>query len=246
MLDTAGFSAAENPLFLYKIAQEGDYLYTNALSTTDFGSNRDVSLGKGLLYLAEAFPEFDDASKWETATAETCCSSAWTRSFIRMGRRSKRAKVTPPTSPTIFCGARYLDELNGNGSQWPSADLTKLGNAVDSVWQMESPNGTRAAIGDTFRTTDYQLFFEADLILGTTRWPEVKPREEDVWEFGPSNVSGNLGDPATPASLGNRGQTYELQDAGYYIMRSDNGANADQIIFDAGPTGGSALGISIS
>ncbi len=70
----------------------------------------------------------------------------------------------------------------------------------------------------------------------------VKTRIEDVWMFGQSTVAPFNNYPVTPTSLGNRGQTYALEDAGYYIERSDNSSDARQVIFDAGPIGGSAHG----
>src|SRR5262249_23717248 len=59
LLDHSDFSGAEDSLFLYKFVQTGDFLYSNALSTDDFSSNRTISLGNGLLYLGEMFPEID-------------------------------------------------------------------------------------------------------------------------------------------------------------------------------------------
>ncbi len=90
MLTTSGFSAAEDSLFLYKIVQEGDFLYTNATTTTDFGSNRDVSLAKGLLYLAETFPEIDNASTWASA-AQTLLFKCMDKQFFTDGAQVEQS-----------------------------------------------------------------------------------------------------------------------------------------------------------
>ena len=54
----------------------------------------------------------------------------------------------------------------------------------------------------------------------------------------PTTPSDYIGAPITPA-LPNRGNTYSMPHSGYYVMRSGSDANARQVIFDAGPTGGS-------
>ena len=64
-------------------------------------------------------------------------------------------------------------------------------------------------------------------------------RERDVFALGINAVKAYVSEPAFQPSLGDRGNSYAMPDSGNYIMRSGNDANARQIIFDAGPKGGS-------
>ena len=246
MLDDPGFSGSENSLFAYKLIQQGDFLYSNALSTTDFGSNRTISLAKSLLYLGELFPEIDKAGKWES-TARSLLFKCMDTQLYADGSDIEQSPGYTSNVAEDLLEARWLDEINGNS--WPSSYADQLTSAVDSYWQMLSPDGTRPAIGDTYRTTSFTLFLKADIIQGYQgtpdgmggftgeRWPAAKPRVRDVFLFGGSAVTPYLSRDVAPA-LGDRGSTYAMQDSGNYVMRSGQDPNANQIIFDAGPKGG--------
>ncbi len=234
LLDNAQFTSAEDSLFAYKLLQQGDFLYSNALTTTDYESNRTLTLAKGLLYLGELFPEIDNAAAWET-TARDLLFKCMDNQLYQDGSHVEQSPGYTSNAAEDLLEARRLDELNGN--TWPDAYKTKLSNAIDSYWQLLSPNSTRPAIGDTYRSTSFTLFLKADLIQGTSRWPAAKPRVRDVWLFGGATVTPYLNNPVSPA-LGNRGKTYPLENSGNYVMRSGNGSDANQVIFDAGPKGG--------
>ena len=235
LLDNAGFSSAENSLFDYKMVQQADFLYQNALTTTDYGSNRTLTLAKTLLALGELFPEFDNAASWES-TARNLLFKCMDFQLYQDGSHHEQSAGYAANAAEDLLEARKLDELNGN--TWPNAYKTKLSNAIDAYWQLLSPDGTRPAIGDTFRITSFTLFLKADLIQGTNRWPAAKPRVRDVWIFGGATVTPYLGNPVTPNTLGTRGSTYGMQNGGNYVMRSDDTNSARQLIFDAGPKGG--------
>ncbi|HEV2295542.1 MAG TPA: alginate lyase family protein [Tepidisphaeraceae bacterium] len=67
----------------------------------------------------------------------------------------------------------------------------------------------------------------------------ARARVRDVYLFGDDAMEPFIDIPATPP-LGERGKIKALTDSGNYIARSHgNDKNANQIIFDAGPTGGS-------
>ena len=239
MLDNSGFSSAENSLFVYKLLQEGDFLYSNALTTTDFGSNRTISLAKSLLYMGELFPEIDNAAKWET-TARNLLFKCMDTQLYADGSDIEQSPGYTDNVAEDLLEARQLDTINGNS--WPAQYANQLTTAVDSYWEMLSPDGTRPAIGDTYRTTSFTLFLKADLVQGYTgaseRRPASKPRVRDVFMFGGAAVTPYLSRSVAPA-LGDRGSTYAMQDSGNYVMRSGQDADANQIIFDAGPKGGS-------
>lgn len=234
MLGDSDWTAAGNSLWIYKLIQQGDYLYSQAQTTTDYASNRTISLAKSLLMLAQMFPEIDTAPAWET-TARNLLYTAWDAQLFADGSHVEQSPTYTAGVVEDLLEAKWLDEKNG--ATWSGSRITLLNNAVDSYWQLLSPDGTRPAIGDTYRNTSVTLFIKAEIVNNQTKWPAAKPRVRDVWLFGESEVSPYMGNPVYP-SLGSRGDTYALTDSGNYIMRSGNGSTANQIIFDAGTKGG--------
>lgn len=235
-LGDAQWTAAANSLMLYKFAQHADYLNSAAAATTDFASNRTLSLAKSLLMLGQVFPELDNASSWESAGRSLLFKCMDAQLFSDGSHVEQSPTYTNGVVEDIL-EAKWLDDINGDLSQWSGARVSQIDDAVESYRQMLSPDGTRPAIGDTYRNTSLTLFLKANLIEGTSQWPAAKPRLRDVWLFGPAAVNPFLGNPVYP-SLGNRGDTYALTDSGNYIMRSGNSSTDRQIIFDAGSKGG--------
>ena len=234
MLGDSDWTGAANSLWAYKLIQQGDYLYSQAKTTTDYASNRTVTLAKSLLALAQMFPEIDTATAWES-TARNLLFTSWDHQLFADGSHVEQSPGYTMGVVEDLLEARKLDELNG--TNWSGARANLLNDAVDSYWQMLSPDGRRPAIGDTYRTTSLTLFLKADLIQGVNTWPAAKPRLRDVWLLGSNAVDPYIGNAVYPA-LGTRGKTYALTDSGNYIMRSGNSSDANQIIFDAGPKGG--------
>src|SRR5437588_3338495 len=141
--------------------QQGDYLYSNALTTTDVGSNRTLTLAKSLLGLGELFPEFDKGSQWQTAGRNLLFHTMDAQLYADGSHVEQSPGYTANVAEALL-EARWLDSLNGYS--WSSAYSTKLTKAVDSYWQILSPDSTRPAIGDTYRSTSFTLFLKADLI----------------------------------------------------------------------------------
>ena len=235
-MDDPNFTAAENSLFLYKFAQEADFLNASAVSTTDFGSNKTIVLGKALLYLGEMFPEMDDAASWET-TGRNLLFKCMDAQIYADGSHVEQSPGYAYNVSNDLLDSRELD--NDNGVAWPKKYSTKLSNIIDSYWQELSPNGKRPAIGDSYRNQSLSLFTKPDLVLGTTRWPMAKPAARDVFVAGVAAATPFVNAPTRPSSLGVRGDTYAMTDSGNYVMRSGDGTDATQINFDAGPKGGS-------
>lgn len=244
MLGSSAWTGADNSLALYKLAQQADFLYANAATNSDLGSNRTISLGRTTLELGELFPEFDNAAAWETTGRGLV--------FRAMGTQLYADGSHIEQSPGYTIGVvddlteiRQLDTLNGY--TWPNtfdmgngktiAPKTLLVNAVDGIWQTLSPDGFRPAIGDTYRRYSTGTFLKAELVTGETKWPQASAEARDAWLFGQTVIAPHVG-TADPTNLGNRGNTYALPDSGNYILRSGNDANARQINFDAGPKGG--------
>lgn len=235
-LEHSNFTGAENSLFLYKLAQIGDYLYNNAVSTSDYASNKTIVLGKALLYLGEMFPEIDAAAQWE-GTARNLIFQCLETQIYDDGSHVEQSPGYAFNVSNDLLDARQLDQVNGVA--WPKDKRLKLANIIDSYWQSLSPNGKRPAIGDSYRNNSLALFTKPDLILGTNRWPAAKPAARDVFIAGVDAVTPYLSSPTTPTGLGARGKTWAMPDSGNYVMRSGDDKQATQINFDAGPKGGS-------
>lgn len=234
-LDHSSFTGAENSLFMYKLLQSGDYLYSRALTTTDFASNRTIVLGKSLVYLGQMFPEIDSAATWET-TGRSLLFRCMDAQIYDDGSHVEQSPGYAFNVADDLLDIRQFDKLNDTG--WPTDKKRKLANIVDSYWQFLSPNGTRPAIGDTYRTDELGVFLKPNLVLETTRWPAAKPRPRDVFVEGVAAVTPYLGRGPAAGSLGDRGRAYAMPDSGNYVMRSGTDTNARQIVFDAGPKGG--------
>lgn len=234
LLNEAGWTNASNSLLLYKIVQHGDFLYSEAATNLDTASNRTLTLAKGLHYLGVLFPEVNNSADWAVAGRNLLFASMDGQFYDDGGHVEQSPGYTVNAIEDLL-ESKHLDALNG--TSWPGARSTKLSNAVTSYWQMLSLDGSRPAISDTYRNTSVTLFLKANEIQGVTTWPEAKPRPRDAWLFGTAFSNSKLGNPVTPA-MGNRGDTYAMNDAGYYVMRSGNTTSDRQIIFDIGPKGG--------
>jgi len=221
MLGGADFSGADSTLMVYKLIQMGDYLQAEAAVTTDFGSNRSLSVAKSLLALGQMFPELNTAATWESAGRTLLFKSARGQLY-NDGSHHEQSPVYTAGVAEDLVEARLLDIRNGDDAPWmvdpdgagPEKRVaTIVSNAVSSYWQLLSPDGNRPAIGDTYRTTSVTLFLKANLIQGTDDWPDAKPRVRDLFLLGPTEINPFLGNPVTPA-LGDRGQTYAMTDCG--------------------------------
>ncbi|HMO26738.1 MAG TPA: alginate lyase family protein, partial [Tepidisphaeraceae bacterium] len=234
LLNDAGWTNASNSLLLYKIVQHGDFLYSEAATNLDTASNRTLTLAKGLHYLGVLFPEVNNSADWAVAGRNLLFASMDGQFYDDGGHVEQSPGYTVNAIEDLL-ESKHLDALNG--TSWPGTRSTKLSNAVTSYWQMLSLDGSRPAISDTYRNTSVTLFLKANEIQNVTTWPEANPRPRDAWLFGTAFSNSKIGNPVTPA-MGNRGDTYAMTDAGYYVMRSGNTTSDRQIIFDIGPKGG--------
>ena len=245
MLGSADFSGADSSLMIHKLVQMGDYLQSQAAVASDFVSNRTLTMARSLLTLGQMFPEIDTAAAWES-TGRTLLFNCMRGQLYDDGAHVEQSPTYTAGISEDLLEARLLDKLNGDDSAWTTdpdgagplkKPSTIVSNAITSYWQLLSPDGTRPAIGDTYRNTSVTLFLKANLVQGTTMWPAAKPRLRDLFLFGPATVDPYLGNPVTPA-LGARGGDYALTDGGLYVSRSGDSSSANQFIFDAGPKGG--------
>ena len=124
-----------------------------------------------------------------------------------------------------------------NGISWGDKPTRRLHTIIEAYYQLLSPDGTQAALSDTYRSQGTTFFTRAAIIYNDTRWPLSRPRLDDVWQLGTAACTPLLTAPTTPA-LNDRGGTASFPAAGYYITRSGEDRDARQLIFDAGPKGG--------
>lgn len=233
VLDSSGWTGAANSLMLYKLVQQGDVLNTVAANTTDFTSNRSVSIGKSAQLLGEVLPEINTASRWQNTGRKTVFSSMAAQFYADGSHREQSPGYALNVLDDLL-ESRQIDKVNG--VDWSPQQQTVLTNAVDALWQQLSPDGKRPAIGDTYRLSGAGQFTKAALTLGVDRWPEGKANNRDAWVFGTTAVAPFRND--TSADLADRGANAAFPDSGNYVMRSGNGDTARQINFTAGPKGG--------
>jgi hypothetical protein len=232
VMGSTDWDGASNTLFLDTLYKHADFL--NRVTPVALTDNRAISHGKALQFIGEMFPEFTGGSSMATK-GRNLLFDAMDTQFYADGSHYEQSPTYASGVIEDLLEAKALDAKNG--VSWDSAHNTRLTNAIDSYWQILSPDGKRPAIGDAYRTTSVTLFLKADLVQGVTTWPAAKPRIKDVWIFGPSGVNPYIGNSSNPA-IGDRGDTWADTDGGYYIARSGSDSNARQVIFDAGPFGG--------
>lgn len=232
LLGASGWTKEANTLFLYKLRDHARYLHE--VDPVDFTDNRAVSHGKALLYIGQYFPEFSRAGDWE-ALGREYLFKCLTSQFYPDGAHAEQSPGYTQAVLVDFLDARRIDELNGDS--WGASQVSRLEKAVESYYQVLTPDGKRPAIGDTYRAAASTLWLQANLTLETSHYPAAKPRQRDAWVFGVSAISPFSSRPIHPA-LGERGKTFRMPNGGVHIFRSGSDANARQITFDVGPKGG--------
>lgn len=232
MVGTAKWTKEANTLFLVKSLEHGQFLYKAAPAALT--SNQAFLQGKGLLCVSLLFPEFSASSTWATQ-AQNLVFKTMDAQIYPDGSHYEQS---PGYASVVIRSLLEAKELQKqNGITWTSKRNQLINKAVDSVYNLMTPDGKNHAMGDSYRGTENALWFHADLVQNTTRWPVTRPGSRDVWLFGPDRVEPYLGNPGNPP-LGTRPGTYALTDSGNYIMRSGSDTSARQILFDAGPKGG--------
>lgn len=232
LLDTDCWTPSINTLFLYKICQHGEFL--SVVTPQDLRTNHALVHGQGLLTLAKFFPEFIDAPKWDARGHDIFFRSMDAQIFDD-GCNGEQSPNYAVVTVTRLLEMLWLDRQSG--SDWPAERIEKLTRAVESYYQLLSPDGNQPALSDSYRSNASTIFTEANLVLQTDRWPAARPRNRDLWIFGPENIAKYLRSPRNPIP-GPRAGAFAMPASGNYVMRSGSDPLARQIIFDAGPKGG--------
>jgi hypothetical protein len=232
LVDTDVWTPQINTLFLYKMCQHGDFL--NVVTTQDIRTNHALVHGQGLLTLAKFFPEFVDSEKWAERGRDILYRAMDAQTFADGCNGEQSPNYAMVVTPRLL-EMLWLDRQDGH--DWPADRVALLRRAVESYYQLLSPDGNQPPLSDSYRTNPSTFFLLADIVLNETRYPPAKPRNRDVWVFGPKNIAKYLDAPLRPMA-GERGRTYAMTASGNYVMRSGADEKARQIIFDAGPKGG--------
>lgn len=233
VVNTSGWTAYYNTMFLHRLLIQGDFMSrtTKVYPLTD---NKATSHATALYNLGLLFPEFKNGAAWQT--------QGQTQMFNVLDAQFRADGVQYEQSPGYHGGAMagFFDSFRLaalNGQPWSDKATRRLRNVIEAFYQLLSPDGTEAALSDTYRSQGTTFFTRAAIAFNDTRWPLSRPRLDDVWQLGTAAATPLLTAPTTPA-LALRGGTAYFPNAGYYVSRTGDDRDARQIIFDAGPKGG--------
>jgi predicted outer membrane repeat protein len=233
VLGTSGWDAYSNTMFLHDLLVQGDFM-SRTTKVYDLTSNKATGHATALYNLGLTFPEFKNGAAWE-AQGQTMMFNALDAQFRSDGVEYEQSPGYHGGAMAGFFDSFRLAELNGQA--WGSKPTRKLRNVIEAFYQLLSPDGTQAALSDTYRSQGTTFFTRAAIDYNDTRWPVSRPRLDDVWQLGTAASTPLLTAPTTPA-LAARGGTAYFPASGYYVTRTDDTRDARQLIFDAGPKGG--------
>ncbi len=233
VVGTSGWTAYYNTMFLHRLLVQGDFM-ARTTKLYELTSNKATGHATALYNLGLLFPEFKNGAAWET--------QGQTQMFNVLSAQFRADGVQYEQSPGYHGGAMagFFDSFRLaalNGQPWGSKPSRRLRNIIEAFYQLLSPDGTEAALSDTYRSQGTTFFTRAAIAFSDTRWPLSRPRLDDVWQLGTAASTPLLTAPTTPA-LAARGGTASFPTSGYYVSRTGDDRDARQIIFDAGPKGG--------
>jgi hypothetical protein len=232
VVDTPAWTPQANTLFLHRLLLHADFL--DRVEPRDAASNWTVTHARSLLSIGLAFPEFARSSRWQTDGRELLFD-AINANFRADGGHVEQSPDYHGSTVADLLEPYLLDRLTGHA--WPAGPDDLIRNAADAYYQLLQPDGTQPALSDSYRDSGLRLVSRAGTILGDDRWPQSRPRLHDVFLLGPDALDDAVNASDAPALAG-RGAAYALADSGYYLMRSGEDTNARQLVFDAGPKGG--------
>ncbi|MDB5319268.1 MAG: Heparinase family protein [Phycisphaerales bacterium] len=239
VLGTAGWTPQANTLFLSRIYDHGDFL---ARATPgSLKANRTTLQATGLLTIAQLFPQFADAPAWQRQ-ATSLMFDCLNAQFYADGGHIEETPAYQSATLSALAQNYQLSELNGE-TMWSRKPRRKLTRAIEAYYQLLSPDGTPPGLSDTYRaSTALPFLTNASFIFDDDRYRLTTPRLDDVLLIGPDRLQQAA--VSVHTYLPDRGTSYALPDAGYYLLRSrelggpDDAGSATQVVFDAGPKGG--------
>jgi hypothetical protein len=241
VLGSADWTPAANTLFLKGIWEHGDFL--SRVTPAAYTKNRTALHAAGLLRIGMMFPEFADAAGWENRGFDMTFRSLAAQ-FYPDGGHVEQTPAYQASALDAFLENYRLAELNGR-TAWTKNRRRLFLNGIEALYQLLTPAGQLPGVSDTYRSSTPREFLNrCGLILGDDRYQIATTTMWDVFLAGPEPLDGasfNAPDP----DIYNRGPQYALPDAGYYMMRGAETernpgkfAASRQILFDAGPKGG--------
>jgi hypothetical protein len=233
------WTGADNTLFLREIYFTGDFL--NRSEPDESTLNKRSAQGAGLMYIARGFP-FAASEQWKQTASdridEALSLGGQFSEFRSDGFTREQSPGYGDVTTRLLVDQASLAHATGDdfSKKWRDRLMTIL----DASYQMLNPDGKTPAFGDTYRTYDMGIFSRASLVFGGA-FPQTRPSATDVqylWQYRYDIDYKPRGFVATPSD---RGNAYDLNDAGYYVMRSAESSgdptSQRQLIFDTGPVG---------
>jgi Heparinase II/III N-terminus/Heparinase II/III-like protein len=167
-LSSSVITPADNTLFVYKLMQHGDWLFSQANSSFVAGkvdSNHMLQLGKTLHLLGTMFPEIDTASSW----ADRGRALMFQTMRAQVYADGSHIEQSPGYQLVVLddmVESYQLDIVNGKQSLWSESDVDLMQNTAEAYRQMLTPDGRRPAISDTYRVLSMTHLVKTAEVLG--------------------------------------------------------------------------------
>lgn len=241
MLGSPGLTPEGNSLFLSGLLRHADFL--SRVTARSAASNWTTLHAAALGQLGTLFPEFTRAADWR-ARGRALMNACLDRQFFADGGHVEQSPAYAASAMNAMLEDFRLDAING-GTGWSRKARLRLAGVVEAFYQLTQGVRKLSALSDTYESFPAgQLLARAGAVFSDSRYFVVAPGLEELWLTGP--------DAVTARGIGwdglhDRGRGYALSDAGYYVLRaaiaqrggvSPYQVESNQVIFDAGPTGG--------
>lgn len=238
MLGSKRLTPEANTLLLSGLLRHADFLARVTPRST--ASNWTTLHAAALSQIGTLFPEFTRAADWR-AQGRQLMNACLDRQFYPDGGHVEQSPSYGSSALSAMLADFHLDSLNG-GAGWTRKARRRLQAAVEALYQTAISSRQLPALSDTYaRFPVGGLLSRAGVILGDARYFTTVSTLDDLWMFGPDTVTARrqLG---LRAGLPDRGPAFAMPDAGYYFLRGKERLDhlfQTEVIFDAGPTGGS-------
>jgi hypothetical protein len=229
VLGSPDWIPATNTLFLKEMWEHGDFL--NRVTPSSYKKNRTALHAAALSQIGMLFPEFTDAAAWEYHGTDMTFR-ALAAQFYPDGGHVEESPSYGMFTLNSLLGSYQLATLN-NRDYWTKNRRKLVQNGVEAIFQVLDSYAELPALSDTYRSSTVGRFFSrAAIALNEKKYVFAGGINlEDLISAG-----GDVNSfPTADTYLQHRPDSYALPDSGYYILRSDG----TQVIFDAGPKGGS-------
>jgi hypothetical protein len=243
MLGSRGLTPEGNTLFLSGFLRHADFL--SRVTARSAASNWTTLHAAALGELGTLFPEFTRAADWR-AQGRALMNACLDRQFFADGGHVEQSPAYAASALHYMLEDFRLDAING-GTGWTRKARLRLTAATEAFYQLTQWTRKLPALSDTYENFPAaKLLARAGAVLGDPRYFVVGPGLEELWLLGPDAVTARR-TADDWGGLRDRGAGFALPDAGYYMLRGRLWQRAGtppyeldntQLVFDAGPTGG--------